>query len=543
MGANNINTSFFKKERNLFVLLGAVLLSIVLFSLALPGIIEIPIFAWVAFVPLFLLWHEILPRNAIVAGFLWGVLLILTNAWWLGYRDIKFVLLLALFTAILSATAFYIITKFRSRSSQFWFIIDCAMLVVLYEWFVKEGIFSAAYFTISESQYQMIFFSVLAGVLGKFGLSFLIILAGGVIFFILRDRNKVSLPVQYLGFGILAVLLIASGLSIGMKVFNQQNKIQGDTKTVLVIQSDPIHYYNPDNPNDIKGTARLVDITVRALKENKNKQIDLVVWPNSAIAHMVFRIESVGQDELYLDSPGATLTMASLRELVQQHNVSLLFGTFIRIGGAFSLRHTNAMILLLPDGSIQWQGKQWPVFGQEYMPNFIRPILQKVLPGAGDEPRMPVRAPFRFSEDESFVAPICSENGNLSTFVGGRSGDTSYIIHPHHYVDYRSMDVFKKNAALDQMLASISSKYVLSVGSSGFTALFSPEGSTQLLLPSYKEGSALLSLPIRRNTNRIYFWGQVTTKIIIILLFVVFILKKLTYLPAWIIKPKIRQIF
>ncbi|MBN1649616.1 MAG: apolipoprotein N-acyltransferase [Spirochaetales bacterium] len=391
--------------------------SAVLYTLCFPNELVlwgIPVLAWIALVPLFLVFYYSSFGRAFFYGLVFGsVQSILINFWQSTYSFvglqivasgliIEYTLFLLVLLAIL-----HIFKKHRL------FLI--APIWTLFEYLRSIGFLGYPWGLAGSSQFRFTPFIQLASITGIWGLSFLILLANAAITLTLirclEDRSFRFSMSRY-SFLIVACGLFVCNLLFGLLAIagiDSRNRKAPDSRAVLVIQQNT----DPRKHDYQQSLDYLRELTDLGLAEMDEKPA-LVVWPEGAFKPDIrWWSEADRIDSLY------GRLFSQLQEFIVSRQINVVTGTqdhiyLLNDELKIEQRNMNSSALLNSDGSLNriFHKMKLVPFTEHfpYKKEFPKmwDFLQKFDTSnwlAGWERRV-----LRTNEGFAFVTPICFED-------------------------------------------------------------------------------------------------------------------------------------
>ncbi|OGQ86077.1 MAG: apolipoprotein N-acyltransferase [Deltaproteobacteria bacterium RIFOXYD12_FULL_56_24] len=351
------------------------LLASALLFLASPGLFALPQLAWLAMVPLFWSLSNQPPRRAALLGLICGLAYYLPLLYWIvivlaTYGQVPLpIAVLALFFLALYMSCYlagfaFLCAKTSRHLSLLVFAPACWVALDLLRGLLFTGF---PWLDLAYTQYNLPQLIQIADLTGHHGLTFLMVLANGLIFILstsLVHRKPASSPVIIIAATLL--LLAASGYSIRRMQTLPTTLDQAEKMEVAAVQGN-IPQDQKWQPAFQRGT---IDTYLRLSNElYLNKKPQLIIWPETALPfypyeHPLFlRLHS----ELILPRQTYLLTGVPHRE---------------KASGAEPLTYTNSAFLLSPNGQVTGRyDKQHLVPFGEYIPfrhilGFASPLVE-----------------------------------------------------------------------------------------------------------------------------------------------------------------------
>jgi len=328
-------------KKNCMVFLSC-LLSAALLVLSFPRI-EFSFLAWFALVPLLFILDGKKSWRAFRRGWFCGFLFFLALFGWIVYVTYIGAFFLAAFLALYFGLFGVLFVYFQARLS-----LTPRLLVLSAVWVVLE--FIRAHFLsgfgwgmLAHTQYQNLWLIQISDKTGIYGISFLVMLVNLLIFEIIKARRLLAQATL-----IVAVILLAV-LVYGYYLIHEPRTIS--TVRVGVVQPN---ISLAEDWDDAQKPA-IVDKTIQLTRQLRDDNLDLIVWPETALPGVV------------TDSPSL---LFRIREEAALLHSSLMIGSMAQDGD----KYFNSGFLIGPDGQMlgHYDKMHLVPFG-EYLP--YRPVL------------------------------------------------------------------------------------------------------------------------------------------------------------------------
>ena len=364
------------------------LLSSALLFFASPGTLALPPLAWLALAPLFWSLDNQPPRRAALLGLICGLAYYLPLLYWIvivlatyGQVVLPIAVLALVFLALymscyLAAFAFFC-AKTGPRLPLLIFAPACWVALDL----IRARLFTGfPWMDLAYTQYNLPQLIQVADLAGHYGLTFLMVLANGLIFTLAASlvRRKATSPPAFIAVAA-ALLLMASGYSLWRMQTMPAALAQVEQMEVIVAQGNI--------PQDQKWQPAFqretIDTYLRLSQEMfAAKKPQLVVWPETALPFYPYEHPLFLRLHSELTRPYRTflLTGAPHREKVSPDN---------------PITYANSAFLLSPDGLVTGRyDKQHLVPFGEYVPlrwllGFASPLVETLgafSPGQSNVP-------------------------------------------------------------------------------------------------------------------------------------------------------------
>lgn len=311
------------------------LLSAFLFSLSFPGFIfkeGASFFAWVCFIPLFLALDEMSFKNSFFWGFLYGILSYSFLVYWLWNYSPRVFFIAILFYGFLYLLLFPLLALGNIAFGEKSFIYKAFMLLS-FEYVKTLGFLGFSYGVTGYTQWKQLPIIQISNITGVYGVSSLIIFTNALlsrfpdILINLKRRTEIKLEagksykslrafVPEMVTALILILLFSFTFIYGHKLqnFSVNPKIK-----VCAVQHN-------ENPKDSGVTVYARNIRVLCeLTEDAlflNQDINLVVWPETAVTPSVYYQYYFGKDTRRIN------LVNSLLQYIQNQDVSFVIGNF-----------------------------------------------------------------------------------------------------------------------------------------------------------------------------------------------------------------------
>ena len=265
-----------KRSKDSLINAGLFLLMLVLSILG--GIGQTSYFNYIAYVPLFFLLRRLEPVEALIYGFMYGLLLGAELQFWLSHFEKLDPFLMAMFSyaivlAIVFATGSYLMRRYDKNTfiqifAAGW-ILYLMQVVVHYLWFAK------AFIKISNMQS---FFDWVLPYLGTGIVEMLFVSFGcavGLTIYVYIKKQSLAPVYPYLVF--FAIML---GIGMYQDVVGLQPKNNSDTVKVAVIQGN----FSWDWGQRVEYSQQILDYYLDITNEVAQQGAQIVVWPEYAVA-------------------------------------------------------------------------------------------------------------------------------------------------------------------------------------------------------------------------------------------------------------------
>ncbi len=305
-----------------------ILVSAILFSLSFPNILFLKGFsflAWIFAIPLFWIFEQRKLFARLQAGFLFGLLANFAAVnWMIPYSFAGYVLLcIALSSQAVIFSALYPSEKMNKFLKVFY--VSCAWVV---SEFLRKILMFGQSWDLGHSQSFDIYFLQIAGFLGSFGISFLLICVNYLLHLLLFRLKRLSLKIVSLGAVIFLVTLV---YNYGFLICVQRKPAPKAVFRICVVQPN-IDYHGEISLERVEEIAEnIIVLTRQALKNSKP---DLVVWPETAVP---------------MDFLDDDLLRIKISAFVQESGVPFLIGATIADGQGMH----NSAVFLDENGIVQ----------------------------------------------------------------------------------------------------------------------------------------------------------------------------------------------
>ena len=364
------------------------LLTSALLLTASPGVMALPQLAWLALVPLFWGLHNQPPRRAALLGLICGLAYYLPLLYWIvivlatyGQVPVPIAVLalalLALYMSCYLAGFAFLCAKTGPRLPLLVFAPACWVALDLIRGLLFTGF---PWMDLAYTQYNLPLLIQIADLAGHHGLTFLMVLANGLIFTLAASliRRKAASPPVIIAVAA-ALLLMASGYSLWRTHTLPEALAQAEQMEVAVAQGNI--------PQDQKWQPAFqretIDTYLRLSQEMfAAKRPQLIVWPETALPFYPY------EHPLFLRLHS---------ELTRPYRTFLLTGAPHREKASPDepITYANSAFLLSPDGLVTGRyDKQHLVPFGEYIPlrwllGFASPLVETLgafSPGQSNTP-------------------------------------------------------------------------------------------------------------------------------------------------------------
>ena len=351
------------------------ILSGVLFTLAFPPG-HLSFVAWFALVPLLICIDTASPSTAFRLGLLAGLAHYLTLIYWIivvleRYGNLN--ILVALFSLLLLSLylslyfAIFSCLTAGLEDSRFALILTACFWVAL-EYLKANLLTGFPWCLLGYTQYKQLYLIQAADLFGVYGISFLIILANGLVFRILTRHHRQNYTSLKWEISIL-VLLLAGALMYGHCHISGSllDKKASQPVNVAIVQAniDQSVKWDPAYKEETIRTYQRLTRSARTFKPQ------LIVWPETSLPFFF-------QDNLRF-SP-------EIFSLSKKSEAILIFGSpaYKRIQG--TIRYYNRAYMITPDAQqVKYYDKMHLVPFGEYVPlKKYLPFINRLATAAGD---------------------------------------------------------------------------------------------------------------------------------------------------------------
>jgi apolipoprotein N-acyltransferase len=368
------------------VALATVVFSGALLCAAFPSY-DLPLLAWVAFVPLFWVLARCRPAPGFLLSFVWGVTFYTGIFFWLfdlPQYNVLHHALLGVYLCPLTGLFGWLFCFLSRRAGP-----AAALLAAPFVWVSQEYLRSNFFFLalpwalLGHSQYQNLAVIQMAEYTGVFGISFLIVSVNAaltaVVFFAAKGRfvHAAGMPRRYAGAWVAAALALSIGwfgygrVQLGRAPAGQEFKI-------AVIQPS----IEQDKKWDPKNAAEIMRILNELTMAAASDRPDLIVWPETATPRSISMDRSLYQQT---------------RSIAAAAKVPLMFGSSqvakFKVTDPKSAKYKNSAYLIpvvASDPNVQQYEKVRLLPFGEYLPYADRipwkrlylPEIQGYIPGS-----------------------------------------------------------------------------------------------------------------------------------------------------------------
>ena len=406
--------------------------------------------AWVAVAPLLIVLRDCGNRRALLFGAVFGfaffgaLLIWVSIVGWVGW--FLLVSFQVAFTALFALSFAMLTRHFGWRiglvmSPVVWVALDYLRSVF--------PVFSFTWGQLAQSQHDLLWFIRPAAIGGGWLVTFIVVAINALLAYLVVEvaarRPRAAVPA-----GVAAALLVAGPALL------PAHSASGETLTVAIVQGNV--------PRSWSGTGfekrlRILDGHVRATRDLTGRDIDLVVWPESAVG---------------IDMENDPFVAGQIAEAARAVNAPMIIGGDLDAGAD----HYKVMAFLISaDGDLvdRYQKTHLVPFG-EYIPG--RPLLDWI-PMLDQVPRdaIPAREPVVFDVAGGAVAPVISFEGDFGSLVRGRIAHGGrLLVVATNTSTWGESWASAQHVAFSQLRAVENGVGVLHAAVSGISAFVAPDG-------------------------------------------------------------------
>ena len=406
-------------------------------------------FAWVALVPLLIAVQGSTTRRAAGLGALFGFAFFGTLLIWVSIVGWFGWFLLVSFQ-VLFVILFSIVLAWLSRSIG----VLTALVMAPFVWVATDflrsvfPIFSFTWGQLAQSQHDLLWFIRPAALGGAWLVTFIVVsINSSIAIAVIRGRRQRT--------AFVVPALAALALIVGPAIF-PPNEATGEPINVAIVQGNV--------PRDWTGTSfekrvQILEGHVNSTLELAGRDIDLVVWPESAVGIDLEKDPFVAEQ----------ITQAARA-----------VGAPMIVGGDLDAGPENYRVmafLISAEGDVvdRYQKTHLVPFG-EYIPG--RALLEWI-PMLDQVPRdaIPARAPVVFDVAGGRVAPVISFEGDFGSLVRGRIDHGGrLLIVATNTSTWRESWASAQHVAFSQLRAVENGVGVVHAAVSGISAFVAPDG-------------------------------------------------------------------
>lgn len=253
--------------------------------------------AWFGIVPLFFAIHDKKPREAFFIGFIWGITFFLGTVYWVvnsmvNYGNVPIfasVIVLMLLVIVLSLypAVFCLLSTLDPRLSTFF--IPCIWVSLEY---IRTFLFTGfPWVLLGYSQTTFLPIMQIADITGVYGVSFLVVMVNVFLFQIIRyfSDGKDKPPIKEC-IAVFSILILALGY--GYFRIGQIDKLTKNWRQIKIGIAqgniDQAHKWDPAYQEET------INIYKNLSMDMANKNIDLIVWPETATPFWLQSDEKLG---------------------------------------------------------------------------------------------------------------------------------------------------------------------------------------------------------------------------------------------------------
>lgn len=286
-------------------------------SLVFASLLSLPfitgrlwIFAWVGFIPLFILLKDKNPRQAFFAAFLSGIFFWSFTIFWLIHVTLFGLILLILYLALYFGAFGWSISFFKmyERGGFRFLCIPCLWVILEY---IRAHLLSGfGWASLGYSQYLNLPVIQISDIAGVYGVSFLVMTVNCAIFAAIYMRSNKRLVRRFI---LVTMFCLFVALAYGLfrmhqNFFRMRQKAQGRFLKVSVIQGNIAQEMKWDTSAQQFILGEYLNLTKNAAGDNP----DLIIWPESSSPGFL------GQDGWVFEE---------IYSLLRQINIPLLIGS------------------------------------------------------------------------------------------------------------------------------------------------------------------------------------------------------------------------
>lgn len=316
----------------------------------------------------------------------------------------------------------------------------------------------------------------IASITGVFGVSYIILALNVIIFFGFMPAKKMwplivtwmlaiccIVAINFYGKHVIASMESEENIKIGI--------VQGNITQIRKWKEEEL--------------LPILDLYARLTKEMVSQELDLVIWPETAIPCFLFH-------------PARAFVLDALKDIVAENNVAILLGTqhFEEKNGKKSVY--NEAILIDETGNIQRYKKNKLIPIVEDAPfDFLIPWLRSLHVQAVYKPGKAKK--LLYVSEEYSIAPLICFESLFSSLV------RSFVeLNPSIVVNITNDEValgnfkayYRINANMARMRAIENRRSLVRLANNGRTIVFDARGKEILRLPLFKESSAVVDVPV-----------------------------------------------
>ena len=405
--------------------------------------------AWVALVPLLVAVQGSTTRRAAGLGALFGFAFFGTLLVWVSIVGWVGWFLLVSFQ-VLSVIVFSVILAWLSRSTG----VLTALVMAPFVWvaidYVRSvfPVFSFTWGQLAQSQHDLMWFIRPAALGGAWLVTFIVVsINSSIALAVIRGMQRRAAAV--------VPALAALALVVGPALF-PSNEATGESINVAIVQGNV--------PRDWTGTGfekrvRILEGHVASTLELAGRDIDLVVWPESAVG---------------IDLEKDTFVAEQIAQAARAVGAPMIVGGDLDAGPE---NYRVMAFLISAEGEVidRYQKTHLVPFG-EYIPG--RALLEWI-PMLDQVPRdaIPARAPVVFDVAGGRVAPVISFEGDFGSLVRGRIDHGGrLLVVATNTSTWRESWASAQHVAFSQLRAVENGVGVIHAAVSGISAFVAPDG-------------------------------------------------------------------
>ena len=446
----------------------------------------------------FYFWNKLPAKQAAFNAWLFGLGLQCSGVSWIYYSlhvhgsapvifAVILVFLLCCYLSLYTALSVYVINRFLPGKSAFRFILFYPASWIIFEWLQGYVMTGFAWMQLGYTQIDYPL-SGYAPIFGNHAVSGLIALtAGGLVLFASR-----TMPIKSrAGIAVVSLIFISWSSAAWFKTVNW-TQADGEALTVSVMQGNI--------PQQDKWKTHMRPITMqryRALSLTQTDDVDLIVWPETAVPDYQHRIGPF---------------VEQLKRDMKGRDTELLFGLFVRSDEG---RLLNSVMTI--NGDVYHKrhlvplGEYIPLrFLIEFFNRFVKIPMSDIASGDDEQPLLTVKGvPLGVSIcfEEAFSRDVIGDLPKAKILLNVSNDawfEDSIEPHQHH--------------AIARMRALEAGRYMVRSTNTGITSFIGPHGEVIQRLPQFKV--AVLKGEIQPMSGATPFvrWGDAMILILSVLL-------------------------
>ena len=495
--------------------IGLLALAVLLFAAVFPNLLfehGLPFFAWIAFVPVFVLLYRVSLASSILWGALYGYAAYGLFNFWLGsFHPLAGIIVNSIYMVFSAALFFFLklaVVLFPRRSYLVQWVIWLA-----YEYLCTLGFLGYPYGIIGYSQWRMIPLIQIAGIFGVWGVSALVVFPSAWLAAAL-GRNFSGIPGKIKEFfraeKVSAIAWAAALIAALCYGFTASADYSSEPQAVIALiqhNTDPWKGDMNDYRKNFMTLRRLSDEALAA-----EPKPELVVWSETAFVPRIY------WHQTYRDDQSSWVLVKELLDYLAQQDVPFVIGNDdarknpAKNPDAFDSHRVdyNAAMLFERGENTALYRKLHLVPFTEYFPYKKQlPAVYRALDKADTHFwERGTEATVFSGKGFSFSTPICFEDtfGYLSRRFVQNGADV--IVNLSNDAWSGSLSAQNQHLAMAVFRAVENRRSMVRATSSGQTCGINPNGKITAMAPPFSEAWLTVAIPIVTEHTVYTRWGD-----------------------------------